>query len=231
MTAALASNFLVNILLSGSLSLLWGMINSMQVISYFPLLNLIMPANCQYLFSIIITVATFDLFPMDGILEIIDDILGAIDDEYLMLDNFKEFEYESTNPINNLKIVFIFLVALIFMRPFYKLIELAFKCSERVTSSLEKFKNTQLYWNVYLRFILETFLELSITSLLRIKVFRMENKTEVFLTLIAIFILLTLVICMFGSISFLRHNFEKIREKSFTDKYGALTLGLYHRSK
>ena len=43
---ALISNFLMNVLISGSLNLLWGMINSLQILTHFPLINVLMPANC-----------------------------------------------------------------------------------------------------------------------------------------------------------------------------------------
>ena len=45
-TTAIISNFVINILISGSLNLLWGMINCLQIISYFPLINVLVPANC-----------------------------------------------------------------------------------------------------------------------------------------------------------------------------------------
>ena len=40
------SNFVFNILISGALSYLWGLINSLQIVSHFPLINVLMPANC-----------------------------------------------------------------------------------------------------------------------------------------------------------------------------------------
>lgn len=41
----LAANFALNILLSSALSLLWGMINGLQIMALLPLANVDMPGN------------------------------------------------------------------------------------------------------------------------------------------------------------------------------------------
>ena len=68
-STAILSNFIINILLSGSLNLLWGMINCIQIVSHFPLINVLVPANCKFVFSIMVKIATFDVIPVDGIME------------------------------------------------------------------------------------------------------------------------------------------------------------------
>ena len=64
---AIISNFLINLLISGPLNLLWGMI-----MTHFPLINVLMPANTQMLFSVLVKIATFDVIPVDGIMEKLD---------------------------------------------------------------------------------------------------------------------------------------------------------------
>ena len=87
---ALISNFLINLLVSGSLNLLWGMINSLQILTHFPLINVLMPANSQMLFSVIVKIATFDVINVDPIMEWLDGLMPTIDDSRSeMADNFK----------------------------------------------------------------------------------------------------------------------------------------------
>jgi hypothetical protein len=45
--------FVTNLLLSASLSLLWGMINTMQIIGNMPNFNLFIPANVESFFTFI----------------------------------------------------------------------------------------------------------------------------------------------------------------------------------
>jgi len=51
--------FILNWLLSFSLSLLWGMINSLQIVIHFPLTSVVYPANAKQFYSYFITIATF----------------------------------------------------------------------------------------------------------------------------------------------------------------------------
>ena len=48
--AAMVSNFAVNLLLQGSMSALWGLLHSMQIIAHLPLVNISMPANADAMF-------------------------------------------------------------------------------------------------------------------------------------------------------------------------------------
>lgn len=62
---ALMTNFVANLLLSGSMNFLWGLIHCLQIVSHFPLINIMMPSNAHRLFSIIIQIATFDIAPVE----------------------------------------------------------------------------------------------------------------------------------------------------------------------
>ena len=51
---ALIGNFVVNLLLSGAMNLLWGLLHAMQIVAHFPLVNIMMPQNAGMLFQVII---------------------------------------------------------------------------------------------------------------------------------------------------------------------------------
>ena len=47
---AVLGNTIMNILLSGSMQFLWGLIHSMQMIGHLPLINVMIPANVEVFF-------------------------------------------------------------------------------------------------------------------------------------------------------------------------------------
>lgn len=59
----------VSLLLQGSLSMLWGMINACQIIAHLPYFNLMMPANAALFFNFVIELSEFDIIETDFIFE------------------------------------------------------------------------------------------------------------------------------------------------------------------
>ena len=51
------------------------------------MINVLMPANCQLLFSYVVKIATFDLIPVDGIMEWIDKVVKT-ENDITMGENF-----------------------------------------------------------------------------------------------------------------------------------------------
>ena len=67
--AGMLGNFFVNLLLSGAMNMLWGLLHSMQIVAHFPLINVMMPGNAQVLFQVIVKIATFDILPIEPVIE------------------------------------------------------------------------------------------------------------------------------------------------------------------
>jgi hypothetical protein len=61
----LASNLVLNIVLSASLQQLWSMVNTQQLVVLMPLWNIKLPANAAMFFGFIMTIAAFDILPTD----------------------------------------------------------------------------------------------------------------------------------------------------------------------
>jgi len=57
----------INILLAGSLSLLWGLINAMQFVTNFPLLNVAYPENAKMWYDCMSQIASFSVIPTDQV--------------------------------------------------------------------------------------------------------------------------------------------------------------------
>ena len=56
-------------MLSGALTFLWGMINCLQIVAHFDLVNITMPANAQILFKMLVAIATFDIVPAEDLID------------------------------------------------------------------------------------------------------------------------------------------------------------------
>lgn len=93
-------NFLMSFLVAFSLNFLWSMINSLQMIVYLPLLNIVLPANVSTLFGILIEVATFDVVPKS---DEINKFLFSFKYSTTLVDqsSFESLEFETKNFIIN----------------------------------------------------------------------------------------------------------------------------------
>ena len=109
----LVSNFAVNLVLSGAMTLLWGMLNGMQIVAHFDLVNIMMPANAHLLFKVLVQIATFDLVPSESIISEMEDGLGIENDEFALTDSFIDFEFDTSSPVNNLQVMFLAMVLLV----------------------------------------------------------------------------------------------------------------------
>ena len=65
---ALAGNFVINLLLMSAMGFLWGLLHCVQIISHFFLVNITMPANADYLFRLLVQIATLNIVPTDGLI-------------------------------------------------------------------------------------------------------------------------------------------------------------------
>ena len=121
-------------------------------------------------------------------------------------EKFARFDYPTSNPIQNLDMIFLVTLALLLLPFLLKLLDLICAWSTRAILRLRRFKTTVVYWNLYIRFLLEAYLELSIVSLLRLRQFRIETVVESALSAFAIVILFILSLAMAASPVFLIHN-------------------------
>ena len=67
-------------MLSSSLSLLWGLINTLQIVAHFPLLVISYPENAQIYSDMLLSMATMDLIPEEVSDEIVRELLGIKED-------------------------------------------------------------------------------------------------------------------------------------------------------
>ena len=75
------SSAAINLFTQGPITFIWGLINCIQVLSYFPLINVAMPANMHFVFMIMAKMASFE------IVDKITDVVDHIEDEAELRDD------------------------------------------------------------------------------------------------------------------------------------------------
>ena len=173
-----------------SLSLLWGLINGLQVVVYLMLFNIPIPANVLILNSVFYEIATFDLIPLDWLTDYIDDTFGHLDNNgqvYLSAQAL-EVGYNRTNPIINL-ILPIFLI-LASLTLYFILMSLT-SCKIRQCGNLlgrihQKIKRS-MFWNGFIRLFNEEYITITLACMIKAYTLDFSNYYEAFLSAISIF--------------------------------------------
>ena len=99
-----------NMLTSGAMSQLWGMINGMQIYSHMPLMNVEYPMHSKNTVNSILEIASFSVIPTeDGIDAVLEP--PEEDDEYKD-DKFADMGFESFFTVINLGSLFVAFVFL-----------------------------------------------------------------------------------------------------------------------
>ncbi len=111
-------NLAINIAMSASLQMLWGMINVMQLIVKMPLMNVTFPANAVTFYTFISDIASFDLLPMDKINAKIFNFTAEEQKD----TNFKEMGYQSDNIFENLGSMVMYIIGFVLLVLFALLI-------------------------------------------------------------------------------------------------------------
>lgn len=87
----MGANLAINILLSGSLAVLWGLVNSLQIIAHFKLLRVIMPTeSVKIYYEVMYELATFDMIPTDEITAYLQENIGLEKDESIEEDQLSQ---------------------------------------------------------------------------------------------------------------------------------------------
>lgn len=95
--------------MSGSISIIWGLINTLQMLLYMPLLQVIFPQNVFHLYSVIIPISSMDIVPIEYTTELIFDISNDLD--YPYNNKLEQMGYETHNSLMNLGSLFFYLLA------------------------------------------------------------------------------------------------------------------------
>ena len=104
---AAGSNFIVNLAMAGSMSQLWGLIESLQIVSYIQLFDAKTPGNVQSFLRFFETMTAFEILPAE---EMTESLLYVVESEPPSV-NFQQAGFDSSFLVNNLGSMFYIMVA------------------------------------------------------------------------------------------------------------------------
>ena len=147
-----------------------------------------------------------------------------------MTDTFAEFEFDSSGPIHNLQIVFLAMLVLAALSLVFLLLKILFLKSKKVSKCVD-YVHSKLYFNVYIRFGLEAYLLLCLSSMIRLENYKLDDSSERFHSSFALTILFGLLVYLCFSLLFLQINFPNLKSDRMSKRYGDLYLGLQTRER
>ena len=188
------------------------------------LFNLKFPANASFLQNFLITIATFDITPIEAIWFFFDfPELGSYS------PSFGDSGYDYIFLVENMGTCFfmvqVYLFSCLITLSLGLLIRL---CSiTRAKPRHKKIKDT-LFWGTAIRFVFESYLELVICvtiGMLHIS-WSQDNLSITYCTIFTIFFTVAvLLLPLFTSVFYYR-NIDKVEDEQFTSDYGTLYDGL-----
>lgn len=226
----LVGNAFVNILLSGAMTFLWGMINCIQIVSHFDLVNISMPANASFLYQILVSIATFNILPTESLIAEIEAVFGIVNDDFTLTESFINFQFDSSGPIRNLQIMFLAMAVLLTLPVILLIIKALFCWNSKVVNCVSRMLKS-LFFNVYIRFGLEAYLELSLSSMIRFMNYTFDSPSEKFHTVFATLIFVAIVAYLLFALVFLQLRYTQLDQPRAKSMYGDLYLGLKTRER
>ena len=128
--------------------------------------------------------------------------MGIVNDDFTLTDSFADIEFDSSGPIHNLQIMFLAMLVLATLPFFLILLKFLFIWSKKVSRCIN-YVHSKIYFNLYIRFGLEAYLELCLSSLIRFKRYRFEDDNERFHSIFSTMILHSAVALLLFSLFFL----------------------------
>jgi len=240
---ALVGSTIMNVVMSGALAQVWGMINGMQIMVHLPALAVKFPANAFMVVEQILQIATFD-FPYIDVETLSGGFFAVSEDDAIftdipeekaleLSDSFDQLSYGSRYMSRNLGSVYILFIisfGILVLTFFFWMFSKCCGCSERAFKKLDG----KFAWNFYIRLVLEASLELSFSCIINLKygnVFKYpESPTigSIFNFVVAIiFSVLVLASPLVILIAY-NYHFLKLNVPEFEERYGAVYEGLKH---
>jgi len=203
------ATFVLNWLLSFSLSLLWGMINSLQIVVHFPLTSLVYPANAKLFYSFFITISTFDMLPT----KTINAFIFTFSEEEAISENFEEYDYEKRNFIHNLGTLYYLFPLIGSVLVVLILLRLLGACGLQRPQQWYLQLRDSLFWNFLLQTTVESYLEMDLSSTINLtSLVWSSNSGDWLAAVTAILTAVVLNLLPFVLFAYLYYNFARLPE-------------------
>lgn len=189
-----------------------------------------MPANAHEVFKLIVQIATLDLVETEPLIEEVESRFEIKNDDFFVTETFCDFGYKTTSTMRNLQIMFVFILILVTLPVclfFFQLI----LCWSRRAGKLFNAIKKRVFFNLYLRFGLEAYLELALASMLRFKNFNLDDRSAIFHSVFCLAMIVVIFALLAFSLFFLQVRFKDLAKKESKERYGALYLEIKTRER
>ncbi|TNV86065.1 hypothetical protein FGO68_gene2303 [Halteria grandinella] len=197
-----SSSFLLNLLMSSSMSFIWGALSVLQSITILQLMSLQIPGQARLILDIAIQLASMDILPSQQIFDAtltFDQDADASVNEY-----FEQGGFESLRSVNNLQSTYLYLVVNTWLLLFVGItIKFKHKLSGRLLKLYLKIEGA-LCWNYFIRFILQSYQQLALATLINSLDFSIEYSGDMLSTLCAVYSLAIVVLSPFVAFMMLK---------------------------
>lgn len=187
-----------------------------------PLINVVYPGNAFNLFSVMITIATFDILPTD---KFYPYLFPLPENDLPFNDNFDNMGFGSTYFVGNFGSALLFIIWLSLM---YLLYPVCVCCGRNPKKKwcrrkAEGMKNN-LFWNGTVLFIVEAYLDIIICCLINLAV--IGNPINTVGTALSVVLSVLLMIGCLAvpmlTIFYLRPRFSQLNDSHIKDSFGSI---------
>ena len=214
----------------GSMSLMWGLINSLQIIANIPLLNVVMPANASIIYKVIYRIANFQnplVIPVQQWL--VDRIPDTNFDKEALYQSLKNAGLTSTNPFTNITLSIIALGVINTVLILGALVSFLISICKRnyMNSIVMKaliFLKKKAFWNLLLRYSLEVYLEMIISFTIKVTLPNFTGARDGLISVLAYIVYALLLIYIFVIWKFLYKKFATPHVTALTDSMRSITV-------
>lgn len=132
--------------------------------------------------------------------------------------------FESSNPILNLGLVFlftvVFLVVVLIQLGLSLLAKIRCRFQDKVKSAADRL-HKKLYWNFFIRLFIETYIDQAFVQALKLRTAKFRPWTEAASTAIAATIIFIMLVYPIGNWIFVLKNKARLNDEHFKERYEA----------
>lgn len=211
---SVVTNALISLLYGGSMSYIFGLINTLQMNLHLPMIEGVdFPQNVIFLYSILLPLASMDILPTEYSTELIFTLSTEQDKPYS--DSLEELGYESHSALLNLGSLFFYLGVLV--------LRFAYLLTKQKCISKKKLSQMDLSFNLLIQFFIEGEMEILISCYLNLYSPQLRTNSDYFQYYLSFILLAIVLLVLPASFVFMLTRPKKELDFKVTqDKYGAL---------
>lgn len=151
----MAGNFIMNLVLSTSLSQLWSLVNTQQIIVFLPLFRVTLPANAKVFFGFVMQLAAFNLLPTDLIY---DNLFSGMQEAETgaINENFEANGFGSHFFLYNMGTLMVVILSMPFLGCVSYMLKIFRSKHKRIETAYVKLSN-YLFWSHSITVVFESY--------------------------------------------------------------------------